>query len=256
MIHRHSLERAGSLGADAADAEFHLGTPLTISCHHQFIRRDALNQTIDCPLTRNCKRSICRPELVRIGKATNDLQMDLWNSLPFGGHIQFGDNLVDDGFDLRKQAWRSTASIGVPQDDGSNITARSQPFAVVASERAPTRWLRVVDPLRHGAYERFHGFGRDSDRLLPINLLEILDAALYDCDQFGRTAEEASVEVGGAVVGLAALNAAVEHQFIVGKSVQEILLQRTCTTRRSQCFQVANCFRRASSGSGTLPAPL
>jgi len=119
--------------------------------------------------------------------------VDLWNPLPFCGHIQFGDDLVDNGFDLWKQAWNSTASIRVPQDDGANITTRIQPFAVIASKCAPTGRLRVADSFRYGEYERFHGFGGDSDGLLPINLLEILDAVLYDRDHFGRIAGQATV---------------------------------------------------------------
>jgi hypothetical protein len=46
---------------------------------------------------------------------------------------------------------------------------------------------------------------------------------LHDRDQFGRMAGKASVELGRAIARLAVLNTAVEHQFVAGKSVQEIL---------------------------------
>jgi hypothetical protein len=94
------LERAGCLGADAADAEFHFGTPFAVPGCHQFIRRSAFNLTVDRPLARHWKLAVLRAELVRIGEPPNDLKVDLWNSLPFHRHIQLGNDLIDYRLDL------------------------------------------------------------------------------------------------------------------------------------------------------------
>ena len=81
-----------------------------------------------------------------------------------------------------------------------NIAARTHPFAVVSGERAPARWLRIVDSLRDRLNERLHALRGDGNGLLPIDLLQILHAVLRDRDQFGRIGGQGMIELDETVV--------------------------------------------------------
>jgi hypothetical protein len=109
-----------------------------------------------------------------------------WNSLTFFRHVQLVDHFIGGGFDLWNHARAAAAFIGMPRDNGANIAARTHPFAVVPGERAPSRWLRIVDSFRDRLYERPHALRGDGNGLTAVDLLQVLHAVLRDHELFGR----------------------------------------------------------------------
>jgi hypothetical protein len=112
----------------------------------------------------------------------------------------------------------------VPQDDRANIAACRHPLAVIPTHRAPPRRLGVADPLRDRANERLDCLLSDWDRLLSIDLFEVLYAGFGKFDQLGRVSGKiASQLFEKPICGrTGCVTPSDERQLIVGEPVEEI----------------------------------
>ena len=112
-----------------------------------------------------------------------------------GRHVQLLDDLIADHFHLwghRVPGFPRSACLRMI---APNIPTRGQPFPIVPADRPPSRRPVVLNSIRDRSGDGLNRCTRYRDRLLPVNLLQVLDAALGQIDQFWRIDRKVSSEL-------------------------------------------------------------
>ena len=185
MVHRYALKSAGGVRPGAGYPEFRLGPAFAVARFHKLVGRLALNLPVNRAPAGNRKAFRFRSKLVRIAEPTDDLQMHLWHPLTLWCHVQLQDHLIADALHFGQHSGTASTLVGVPQNDSSDIAVRSHPFAVVPANGAPARRPAVINFCRDCSCKGLNGVLRDRDRLLPVNLLKVLDADSGEFDKVG-----------------------------------------------------------------------
>src|SRR5439155_18523725 len=151
---------------------------------------------IDRFSARNGKPLTFWAQFVCLIDPANNLQVYFWHPLPLRRHVQFVDDPVADNSHLREHSTAAFATVGVSYNDGADVSASGDPLSVIPPDREPTRWLFIFNPLRHQPDERLYVRSGDRNRLLPINLLQILLTISGRRNRLRRIRGKITVEVG------------------------------------------------------------
>src|SRR5262249_42885847 len=112
------------------------------------MRRPVRYLAVNRSLAWNHELAICWAEFVFIVEASQNFQMHFRHTLAFRRHVQLRDHLLTDRFDFQRHSWDAIAAVSMSQDNRTNIAPSRQPFAIVSTDCAPARRLRVVDLFR------------------------------------------------------------------------------------------------------------
>src|SRR5580658_6572481 len=96
VVHRYTLQGAGSLGPRGGYPEFHFGAAFAVTRHHDLVGGSAAYLAIGGPLAWNRKPVAFRPQLVCLTELANNFQMYFWYPLALSRHVQLVDNPIGD----------------------------------------------------------------------------------------------------------------------------------------------------------------